>query len=140
MNGTERKFRRDVPTASKRRKRPTSPWNRIADVVDQKKALRPNAAKGNAVAVPRCSGKFVAAVLIEAPKAEQLPKPVRKLNTDRKKTAIDPWPPLYARCSGKYPRPRETAPIRVVRRGPRVSVKRPMGIPHAYIPRLPAAP
>jgi hypothetical protein len=113
INGTERKFRREVPTASKRRKRPTSPWNRIVDVVDQKKALSPNAAKGNAVAVPRCSGKFVAAVifilarvneqekedapvLIEAPKAEQLPKPVRKLNTDRKKTAMDPWPPLYA--------------------------------------------
>jgi hypothetical protein len=116
INGTERKFRREVPTASKRRKRPTSPWNRIADVVDQKKALRPKAARGNAVAVPRCSGKFVAAViyilarvkepdkvdapvLIEAPKAEQLPKPVRKLNTDRKKTAIDPWPPLYAAAS-----------------------------------------
>lgn len=34
----------------------------IVETVDQKKALRPKAAKGNAVAVPRWSGKFEAAV------------------------------------------------------------------------------
>jgi hypothetical protein len=94
MKGVEKRLIRDVPKASMRRNRPVSPWNRTADIVDQKKALRPNAARGNAVAVPRCSGKFVAAVLIEAPKAEQLPKPVRKENNDMKKTPIEPWPPL----------------------------------------------
>lgn len=107
MKGVEKRLIREVPRASMRRNRPVSPWNRTADIVDQKKALRPNAARGNAVAVPRCSGKFVAAiviscvfwvqatvvdapVLIEAPKAEQLPKPVRKEKNDMKKTPIEP--------------------------------------------------
>lgn len=50
-----------VPIASKRRNRPVSSLKMTADMVDQKNALRPKAAKGNAVAVPRCVGKFDAA-------------------------------------------------------------------------------
>lgn len=63
IKGKETRFMTEVPRDSRRRNRPGSPLNRTADNVDQKKALRPNAARGNAVAVPRCSGKFVAARL-----------------------------------------------------------------------------
>jgi hypothetical protein len=35
---------------------------------------------------------------------------------------------------------RVMAPRKVVSLGPRASVNKPMGIPDAYIPRLPAAP
>lgn len=63
IKGKDTRFMIDVPRDSKRRNWPASPLNRIADKVDQNKALNPNAARGNAVAVPRCSGKFVAARL-----------------------------------------------------------------------------
>ena len=56
------RFRADVPIASSRRKSPVSSLNRIDERVDQKKALKPKAARGNAVAVPRWSGKFDAAI------------------------------------------------------------------------------
>jgi hypothetical protein len=64
MKGKEQRLSREVPRASKRRNRPVSLWNKIADAVDQKKALSPKAARGKAVAVPRFSGKFVAAMPI----------------------------------------------------------------------------
>lgn len=51
-----------VPSASNRRNRPVSSLKAKDDTVDQKKALNPKAARGNAVAVPRWSGKLDAAV------------------------------------------------------------------------------
>lgn len=63
-NGIEIRFRIQVPRANKRRKRPVSSLKRTLDIVDQKKALKPKAANGNAVAVPRCSGKFDAAAIV----------------------------------------------------------------------------
>lgn len=74
IKGKETRFMTEVPRDSRRRNRPASPLNKIADKVDQKKALSPNAARGNAVAVPRCSGKFVAARFndLEKPKGSRL--------------------------------------------------------------------
>lgn len=43
----------EVPSARRRRKRPVSSLKARLDTVDQKKALSPKAARGNAVAVPR---------------------------------------------------------------------------------------
>ena len=62
IRGIETNVNKDVPTASNKRKRPVSPLKKIDDKLDQNKALRPKAAIGKAVAVPRCSGKFEAAV------------------------------------------------------------------------------
>jgi hypothetical protein len=81
------------------------------EILDQNRALRPKAASGKAVAVPRCSGKLEAAesqqvsftfawvnwqfdapVLIAAPKAEQPPVPVKKAKKHIKMTGTDPGP------------------------------------------------
>lgn len=43
------------------RKSPVSPGNSHEEMNEKKKALRPKAAKGRAVAVPRFCGKFTAA-------------------------------------------------------------------------------
>lgn len=100
MIGMDTRFRMQVPIASKRRNRPVSSLKMTADMVDQKNALRPKAAKGNAVAVPRCVGKFDAAVLIDAEKAEELPKPVRNAKNDSSPTLKDPCPCSYAEYIG----------------------------------------
>lgn len=60
--------------------------------VEKKKALRPNAASGNAVAVPRWSGKLSAAALIEPLNAEQLPAPVKKENKHSDPMLYPPGP------------------------------------------------
>lgn len=60
-NGIETKERTEVPTASRSKKRPVSPLKTMVETLDQNKALNPKAANGNAVAVPRLSGKFDAA-------------------------------------------------------------------------------
>lgn len=60
--GIETRFKIDVPRANNNKNRPVSSLKMSVETVDQKKALRPNAAKGNAVAVPRWSGKFDAAI------------------------------------------------------------------------------
>ena len=62
IRGIETNVNEDVPTASNKRNRPVSPLKKVDDRVDQNKALSPKAAIGKAVAVPRCSGKFEAAV------------------------------------------------------------------------------
>ena len=69
--------RATVPVASKMRKLYVLCGNARATVA-KKKALRPNAASGKAVAVPLDSGKLRAAALMEAVNAEQLPAPVKK--------------------------------------------------------------
>ena len=51
-----------VPMASSIRYSPTSSPRKIWDKVVKKTALRPKAARGKAVAVPRCSGQLSAAV------------------------------------------------------------------------------
>ena len=53
MKGVDTKDKIEVPRASRRRNAPVSSLKAIVDTVDQKKALRPNAARGKAVAVPR---------------------------------------------------------------------------------------
>lgn len=52
-NGIDVRVRTKVPRASNKRKRPVSPLKKTEETDDQKKALRPRAARGNAVAVPR---------------------------------------------------------------------------------------
>jgi hypothetical protein len=88
----EMMFKQKVPSASNRRNRPVSSLKAMVETVDQKNALNPKAARGNAVAVPRWSGKLDAAVLMEAEKAEQLPKPVRKTKKDKSTAPSDPSP------------------------------------------------
>jgi hypothetical protein len=51
--GMEMRFRRQVPRANRRRNLPISSLKIKDETLDQKKALRPKAAKGKAVAVPR---------------------------------------------------------------------------------------
>jgi hypothetical protein len=48
--------------ARRKRKSDVFPGNASDDSVEKKKALRPNAASGKAVAVPRWWGKFNAAI------------------------------------------------------------------------------
>ena len=87
----------------------------IVEILDQNKALNTNAASGNAVAVPRFSGKLEAArgsivrivtfnislewveywytpVLIAPEKAEQPPVPVMKAKKQRKMIGTEPSP------------------------------------------------
>lgn len=61
-NGIEMRVKEKVPSANRRRNRPVSSLKMAVDSVDQKNALKPKDAKGNAVAVPRWSGKLVAAI------------------------------------------------------------------------------
>lgn len=61
-NGIEMRFKKKVPSANSRRNRPVSSLKMAVDNEDQKKALKPKAAKGKAVAVPRWSGKLDAAI------------------------------------------------------------------------------
>jgi hypothetical protein len=53
IKGVDTKDSIEVPSASRRRNAPVSSLKARVDTVDQKKALRPNAARGKAVAVPR---------------------------------------------------------------------------------------
>lgn len=66
-----------VPQVSSMRKALGSPGKRRDPTREKKKALRPKAARGKAVAVPRRWGQFNADVLIEAANAMQPPMPVR---------------------------------------------------------------
>jgi hypothetical protein len=112
-NGIEQKDKIEVPSARSKRKRPVSSLKMRVEMLDQNSALRPKAANGKAVAVPRCSGKLHAAViiglalykygvwrnvpvLIAPPKAEQPPMPVRKVKKHSSTMGIDPSPLLYA--------------------------------------------
>ena len=67
MKGIDTTVSSDVPTASVNRNRPVSPLKKADDILDQNKALSPNPAMGNAVAVPRWSGKFDAAAHFVSP-------------------------------------------------------------------------
>ena len=51
-----------VPMARRNKKSEVFPGNASDDNAEKKKALRPNAASGKAVAVPRWLGKFNAAI------------------------------------------------------------------------------
>ena len=83
--------RTTVPVANKSRKCEV-PCGKAKATVEKKKALRPNAANGKAVAVPRWSGKLRAAALIEPLKAEQLPAPVKKENRHKEPMLYPPGP------------------------------------------------
>ena len=61
--GIETIVKKNVPSANSKRNRPVSSWKIRDDIVDQKNALRPKAASGKAVAVPRWSGKLEAATV-----------------------------------------------------------------------------
>ena len=66
-----------VPQDKSNKNSPGSPGKSSPPMREKKKALRPNAASGNAVAVPRWCGQFRADVLTEAAKAMQPPRPER---------------------------------------------------------------
>jgi len=83
-----------VPHAKRNKKCPVFPGITNWANIEKKKALNPNAAKGNAVAVPRWCGQFNADVLIAAAKAAQPPKPVKKENMQS--SGIEPEPLSYA--------------------------------------------
>jgi hypothetical protein len=71
------KVMEEVPTASNNKKSLGLPGKRREPREEKKKALRPKAARGNAVAVPRWLGQFRADILTTAEQAMQPPKPVR---------------------------------------------------------------
>jgi hypothetical protein len=56
----------NVPMASVRRNLSVSLGNAMEDMEAKKKALRPNAASGIPVAVPRWFGQFIAAAMVSA--------------------------------------------------------------------------
>ena len=89
----------NVPLASSIRKWPVLPGRTNWANMEKKKALSPNAAKGNAVAVPRWCGQFKAEVLIAAAKAAHPPSPVKK--EKRQSNGSGPEPLSYAWCRGK---------------------------------------
>lgn len=138
MKNKPMKISPEVPTDSSMRKALVSPSKKTAPSVEKKKALRPKAAMGNAVAVPRWCGQFSADVLMEAWKVMQLPRPVSDEKKQNKGT--EPKPRSYASCNGKYPRARSRPPRMRAKRGPRLSTSRPMGKPRAYMPMLPHSP
>ena len=71
----------------------------MAPSVEKKKALRPKAASGNAVAVPRWCGQFKADVLMAAMKAMHPPRPLR--NEKKHIHGTDPAAASYAWWRGK---------------------------------------
>lgn len=56
MKNDETRTKTVVPTDNRRRNFPVSPLKAIVDMVEKKNALRPNAARGKEVAVPRWFG------------------------------------------------------------------------------------
>jgi hypothetical protein len=75
-----------VPQARSSRKALGSPGKKTEPRREKKKALRPNAASGKAVAVPRCWGQLRADVLTAAAKAMQPPRPDMYENRHRRGT------------------------------------------------------
>jgi hypothetical protein len=61
MKKNDTKVRAEVPIDSRRRYFDVSPGKRRPAIVVKKKALRPKADRGKAVAVPRCNGQLRAA-------------------------------------------------------------------------------
>lgn len=74
----ETKVMPKVPAASKSRKSPVLPGKVYWAKMEKKNALRPNAANGKAVAVPRWFGQLRAEVFTAAENAQQPPNPVQK--------------------------------------------------------------
>ena len=129
-----------APIASKSRYPEVSSGNMKAENVVQKKALKPKALNGNAVAVPLCRGQFVAHTFKAALKAVQLAIPVKSEKKQSAGMLMLPAPLSYAVCRGKYPHANPITPTNTPHRGPRESIKIPPGIPMAYIPMLPKLP
>lgn len=67
----------NVPIANKSNNPAVSSGNANPEIVVNRNALNPNPLNGNAVAVPRCLGQFVAQTFKLALNAEQLPTPVK---------------------------------------------------------------
>lgn len=128
----------EVPQARSIRKSLVSPGNRNPPTSEKKKALRPKAAKGKAVAVPLWCGQFRADVLTAAANAVHAPRPDR--NEKRQIKGTEPDPLSKAMCSGKYPRASIKEPASTAGRGPFASTSIPTGRPSAYMPRLPDRP
>ena len=89
-----------VAIESIKRKLEVSPGKAKFESVVKNKALRPNAERGKAVAVPRWCGQFNAAVLRAAEEAEQLPTPVKKFKKHMRSTLMEPGPLSKAFRSG----------------------------------------
>jgi len=68
----------NVPMASNSSKPAVSSGNANPETVRKSNALKPKPLNGNALAVPRCLGQFVAHTFKLAINAEQLPTPVKK--------------------------------------------------------------
>jgi hypothetical protein len=66
MKNVEKNDMQKVPIVRSRRYFEVEFGNAIPDMEVKKKALNPKAARGKAVAEPRCFGQFKAAVLMEA--------------------------------------------------------------------------
>lgn len=110
-NGNASNGSRTVPVARRMRKL-SVPAGISSAIAAKNIALNPKAANGKAVAVPRDSGKFRAAIasqqhvdwsgpsyspaLIDAVNAVQLPAPVKKEKRHIKPTLYAPGPALYA--------------------------------------------
>lgn len=90
-----------VPTARNKRSLEVLAGKAKPDRRVKNSALRPNADRGKAVAVPRCCGQLTAATLMAARNAVQLPHPVRKEKKQTATTLIDPAPSSYAFLIGK---------------------------------------
>lgn len=100
---------KNVPIANIRRKLEVLLGNATVDMDEKKKALKPNAARGKAVAVPRWLGQLRAAVgsqrspnsrekvsqvLMEPANAAQPPAPVKNDAKHSHGMATDPAPSL----------------------------------------------
>jgi hypothetical protein len=128
----------NVPAANSMRKALVSPLKNTLPMREKKKALRPKAASGNAVAVPRWCGQFRADVLTDAAKAMQPPRPERY--EKKHISATEPEALSYDARKGKYPIPSRNEPTMTAGRGPLLSTSKPTGTPIEYIPRLPNRP
>ena len=80
-----------VPQDKNSKKSPGSPGKSSPPMSEKKNALRPNAARGKAVAVPRWCGQFKADVLTEAAKAMHPPSPERYEKKHSKGTEPTAW-------------------------------------------------
>lgn len=128
----------EVPAAKSMRKALVSAGNKMLPMREKKKALRPKAASGNAVAVPRWCGQFSADVLTAAANAMHPPSPVRY--EKRHNSGTEPAAVSYAAWKGIYPAPSSNEPTRTAGRGPRWSTNMPIGTPNEYMPKFPARP
>ena len=82
----------DAPRVKVRSSPAVSSWKARPPSSENRKALRPNAAMGNAVAVPRCVGQLMVAVLMVPKNADAEPMPVMPQERHRSTKWAEPRP------------------------------------------------